>query len=55
MIGAVCELHKTAIKTRIQALQASSRIPGGKIKFDPVIILGTNCLKIPEVEYDDLR
>lgn len=55
MIGAVCDSHKNAIKTRIQALQASSRIPSGKIKFDPVIILGTNCLKIPEGEYDNFR
>ena len=55
MIGAVCDLHQNAIKARIQALQASSGIPQGKIKFDPVIILGTSCLKIPEEEYDNFR
>ncbi|HEY7571329.1 MAG TPA: hypothetical protein VH796_08170 [Nitrososphaeraceae archaeon] len=55
MIGAVCDLHQNAIKARIQALQASSGIPQGKIIFDPVIMLGTNCLKIPEEEYDNFR
>jgi hypothetical protein len=52
MIGAVCDAHHNVVKTKIQTLQASSGIPQGKIKFDPVIMLGTNCLKIPEEEYD---
>jgi hypothetical protein len=50
MIGAVCDVHKEAIKARIQALQSSSKMPNGKIKFNPVVILGTNCLKIPDEE-----
>jgi len=55
MIGAVCESHKDALKTRIEALQASSKMPKGKIKFEPVVILGTNCLKIPDEEYENFR
>lgn len=53
MIGAVCDTHKEAVKARIQALQANSKIPSGKIKFNPVVILGTNCLKIPHEEYEN--
>jgi hypothetical protein len=55
MIGAVCDLHKDAIKLRIQDLQSSSKIPKGKIKFNPVVILGTNCIKGLDEGYDDIR
>lgn len=55
MVGAVCDLHKQAIKAKIQILQASSKIPNGRIKFNPVVILGTNCLKLPDEQDGNFR
>lgn len=45
MVGAVCDLHKEAMKFRIKSLQEASKIPQGKVNFNPVVILGTDCIK----------
>lgn len=55
MIGAVCDLHKDAMKFRIETLQQASAIPQGKIRFDPIVILGTDCIKGMDQEYEDIR
>lgn len=45
MVGAVCDIHKEAMKFRIKALQEASKIPQGKVNFNPVVILGTDCIR----------
>jgi len=45
MIGVTCGRHKRGVSERIGSLQREGKIPGGKISFEPLRAVGTDCIK----------
>jgi hypothetical protein len=45
MIGVTCEEHKQEIESRLQVLQRQRALPDGFIRFQPLKILVTECIK----------
>jgi len=45
MVGVVCPEHKTIVSERIEQRQEHGAIPNGKIKFQEIKMVTTNCMK----------
>jgi hypothetical protein len=45
MIGVICENHKKIISGKLEPLQKEGKLPQGKIKFEKLKVVGTNCIK----------
>ena len=45
MIGVTCDEHKQEIESRLQVLQRQRALPDGFIRFQPLKILVTECIK----------
>jgi hypothetical protein len=45
MIGVTCENHKNAVLTKIEALQKEGKLPKGKINFEKLKAVGTDCIR----------
>ena len=45
MIGVTCEHHKNTLSERLAILQKEGKIPRGKINFDQLKAVGTDCIK----------
>jgi hypothetical protein len=45
MVGVVCSEHKTIVSERIEQRQEHGAIPNGKIKFQEIKMVTTNCMK----------
>lgn len=45
MVGVTCSKHKTAVSKKIGILQQEGKIPKGKISFDVLKSVGTDCVK----------
>ena len=46
MVGVVCSQHKSWIGERIEQHQTIGQIPGGKIRFQDIKMVTTNCMKV---------
>jgi hypothetical protein len=46
MIGVICSDHKKRIRVRIEQSQSKSEILSGKIKFQDIKMVTTNCMKV---------
>jgi hypothetical protein len=46
MVGVICSQHKSLIRERIEQHQAKGQIPGGKIRFQDIKMVTTNCMKV---------
>jgi hypothetical protein len=46
MVGVVCSEHKSIVSERIKQRQEHGLIPKGKIKFQEIKMVTTNCMKI---------
>jgi hypothetical protein len=45
MVGVVCSEHKSIVSERIEQRQEHGAIPNGKIKFQEIKMVTTNCMK----------
>jgi len=45
MVGVTCSNHKNAVSKKIEILQKEGKVPLGKISFDPLKPVGTDCIK----------
>jgi hypothetical protein len=45
MIGVVCKDHMEEIEQRLKFLQMLAKLPGGKINFEPINVVSTDCIK----------
>ncbi|HJS68128.1 MAG TPA: hypothetical protein VJ730_01795 [Nitrososphaera sp.] len=55
MLAVVCDDHKSGIQSRLVALQKENRIPQGKIHFQPVKAVVTDCVMGINDDYVDLE
>ena len=55
MLAVVCDDHKSGIQSRLVALQKENRIPQGKILFQPVKAVVTDCVMGINDDYVDLE
>lgn len=46
MVGVICSQHKSLIRERIEQHQAKGQIPDGKIRFQDIKMVTTNCMKV---------
>ena len=45
MVGVTCNSHKNAVSKKIEMLQKEGKVPQGKINFEPLKAVGTDCVK----------
>lgn len=55
MLAVVCEDHKAGIEARLVAMQRESRIPQGRISFQPVKAVVTDCIMGINEDYVELE
>jgi hypothetical protein len=55
MLAVVCDDHKSGIQSRLVALQKENRVPQGKIHFQPVKAVVTDCVMGINDDYVDLE
>jgi hypothetical protein len=55
MLAVVCDDHKSGIQYRLVALQKENKIPQGKIHFQPVKAVVTDCVMGINDDYVDLE
>jgi len=55
MIGTVCDEHMKNIDQQIKKMQSKGIVPKGEIKFDPVKIITTDCIKGNEEDYSEVK
>jgi hypothetical protein len=46
MVGVICPEHKSLVRGRIEQRQAKGEIPDGKIRFQDIKMVTTNCIKV---------
>ena len=51
MVGITCHAHKNIVSTKIIELQTTGKIPTGKLQFEKLKSVGTDCVRI---DPDDL-
>jgi hypothetical protein len=55
MLAVVCENHKGGIEARLLAMQKESKVPQGKIHFQPVKAVVTDCVMGMNEDYIELE
>ena len=50
MVGITCESHKDIVSAKILELQSNDKIPKGKLKFEKLKAVGTDCVRIDPEE-----
>jgi hypothetical protein len=55
MLAVVCDDHKSGIQARLVALQKENRVPQGRIRFQPVKTVVTDCIMGMNEDYVELE
>jgi hypothetical protein len=55
MVAVVCEDHMAGVKVRLRVLQKQGRVPEGKIRFQPVLPVVTDCVTGMEEDYVEIE
>jgi hypothetical protein len=55
MLAVVCNDHKSALQTRLVAMQEANKIPKGRIHFQPVKAVVTDCVTGIDEDYIELN
>lgn len=55
MLAVVCEDHKSALEERLIMMQEANTIPQGKIKFEQVKTIFTDCIVGMDDDYVDVE
>lgn len=45
MVGVACGRHRAAVAGRVAAMQARGDVPGGKVGFEALRPVGTDCVR----------
>ena len=55
MLAVVCDEHKDVLQGKLEAMQRESRIPSGRIKFESVKSVSTDCVVGMNEDYVDIE
>ncbi|HEX9677925.1 hypothetical protein [Nitrososphaera sp.] len=55
MLAVVCDDHIAGLKGRLRVLQKEGKMPLGKIRFQPVIAVVTDCVTGIEEDYVEIE
>lgn len=55
MLAVVCDDHVKGIEGKLRGLQEEGRIPAGKIRFQPVLSVVTDCVAGMEEDYVEIE
>ncbi|MEW5840826.1 hypothetical protein [Nitrososphaera sp.] len=55
MVAVVCDDHKDGLEKRLQEMQKAGRVPEGRIHFQPVKLVVTDCVAGMEEDYVDIE
>lgn len=55
MIAVVCNNHMKEVENRLQVMQLEGSIPQGNIKFQPLMMVTTNCVKDIDEDYIEIE
>lgn len=55
MLAVVCDDHRSVLEERLISMQKASKIPQGKITFQPVKMVATDCVTGMNDDYVDLE
>ena len=55
MLAVVCNDHKSTLKARLLAMQQAEKIPYGKIRFQPIKTVVTECITGITDDYTELN
>ena len=55
MIAAVCSSHMKKLENRLHVMQSEGSIPEGNIKFQPLKMVTTNCIKGTNDDYIEIE
>ena len=50
MVGITCEKHKGSVSSKIAELQMNDKVPQGKLQFEKLKSVGTDCVRIDPEE-----
>ena len=54
MVGITCEKHKNVVSVKIAELQKIGKIPEGKLEFQQLKSVGTDCVRVDSDEFIQL-
>ena len=55
MLAVVCEEHRSLLEDRLLEMQKANKIPQGRINFQPVRMVTTDCVSGINDDYVDLE
>jgi hypothetical protein len=55
MLAVVCDDHRAAMEGRLREMQKASKIPQGRIVFQPVKMVTTDCVTGANEDYVDIE
>ena len=54
MVGITCEKHKDIVSSKIAELQMNDKVPQGKLQFEKLKSVGTDCVRTDVDEFIQL-
>ena len=54
MVGITCEKHKGTVSSKIAELQMNDKVPQGKLQFEKLKSVGTDCVRTDVDEFIQL-
>lgn len=55
MVAVVCDDHRDGLENRLAAMQSTGRVPAGRIHFQPVKMVTTDCVAGMEEDYVEIE
>lgn len=55
MVAVVCDDHRAGLECRLRVLQKQRRVPEGRIRFQPVLPVVTDCVTGMEEDYVEIE
>jgi hypothetical protein len=55
MIAVVCDDHRDGLEKRLGDMQKAGKVPEGKVHFQPVRMVTTDCVAGMEEDYVDIE
>jgi hypothetical protein len=55
MVAVVCDDHMVGLESRLRVLQKQGRVPEGRIRFQPVLPVVTDCVTGMEEDYVEIE
>lgn len=55
MVAVVCDEHRDGLERRLAEMQRERRVPAGKVHFQPVRMVATDCVTGMEEDYVEIE